>query len=157
MFFLCFLCVFLRPGSTVHCINCFSPPPNSGQNTGKKSDQKSGQKSVQKSERGGGRLLLLEAPVNTLLKRSCKDARIIVREVQVIQGSDIILPDQTRKSSRINLTIPLRLLKALTRPLLPFEGRLEASTICLSFSQRMCDSLRKTDMLETNLLNQKQI
>ena len=40
---------FLSPGSTVHCIYGFSPPPNPGQNPGQKSGQKPGQKSGQKS------------------------------------------------------------------------------------------------------------
>ena len=34
-----------RPGSTVHCIYCFSPPSNPGQDPGHKSGQKPGQKS----------------------------------------------------------------------------------------------------------------
>ena len=42
--------VFLRPGSTVHCIYDFSSPENPGQNPGQNSGQKPAQKSGQKSE-----------------------------------------------------------------------------------------------------------
>ena len=46
------LCFFLRPGSTVHCIYGFSPPPNPGQKPGQKSDQKSGWRTI--GQRKGG-------------------------------------------------------------------------------------------------------
>ena len=40
---------FLGPGSTIHCIYCFFPLLEPGQNPGQKPGQKSGQKSDKKS------------------------------------------------------------------------------------------------------------
>ena len=42
-FILDFFKLFLKPGSTVHCIDGFFPPQNSGQNPGQKPGQKPGQ------------------------------------------------------------------------------------------------------------------
>ena len=47
--FVVFSGVFLGPGSTVHCIYGFLPPPNPGQNPGQKSGQKYQKKMLSKS------------------------------------------------------------------------------------------------------------